>query len=69
LPFPSAIEHERIAGHVFADCVESLEEAEWAGIWKIGEYLHCFRSMDLAKANALGNPNHSIEDCRNASFT
>lgn len=43
---------------------EQLEKAEWPDIQKMGEHLHCFQSMALAKANALGNPNHPIEHYR-----
>ena len=43
---------------------ENLEKAEWTDIQRIGEHLHCFQSMALAKARALGKPNHSIEHYR-----
>jgi 5-methylcytosine-specific restriction enzyme B len=43
---------------------ENLERAQWADFQKIGNHLHCFQSMALAKGNALGNPNHSIEHYR-----
>ncbi len=43
---------------------EQLEKAEWPDIQKMGEHLHCFQSMALAKANALGNPNHPIDHYR-----
>ena len=43
---------------------DNLEMAEWADIQKIGDHLHCFQSMALAKARALGNPNHPIEHYR-----
>ena len=43
---------------------EHLERAEWADIQKVGEHLHCFQSMALAGAKALGNPNHPIEHYR-----
>jgi 5-methylcytosine-specific restriction enzyme B len=41
---------------------ETLEKAEWPDIQKIGDHLNCFRSMGIAKGNALGRPNHSIGD-------
>jgi MoxR-like ATPase len=43
---------------------ENLEKAEWPDIQRIGEHLHCFQSMALAKANALGKPNHPIDHYR-----
>lgn len=43
---------------------ENLEKVEWADIQKIGQHLHCFQSMALARGNALGNPNHPIEHYR-----
>lgn len=43
---------------------ENLETIEWSRIQKMGEHLHCFGSMQIAKANALGKPNHSIEHYR-----
>jgi len=43
---------------------ENLEKAEWPDIQQIGDHLHCFQSMALAKARAVGKPNHSIEHYR-----
>jgi hypothetical protein len=43
---------------------ENLEKAEWPDIQRIGDHLHCFQSMALAKARAVGKPNHSIEHYR-----
>ena len=43
---------------------DKLETAEWPDIQKIGAHLHCFQSMALAKANALGKPNHPLEHYR-----
>jgi MoxR-like ATPase len=43
---------------------ENLEKAEWSDIQEIGARLHCFNSVALAKANALGRPNHPIEHYR-----
>ena len=44
--------------------LENLEKAEWADIQKIGQHLHCFNSIALARTRALGNRNHSIEHYR-----
>jgi 5-methylcytosine-specific restriction protein B len=46
---------------------ENLQQAEWSDFQKIGQHLNCFRSMPLARSNALGRPNHPIERYR-ASF-
>jgi hypothetical protein len=43
---------------------ENLEKAEWPDIQQIGQHMHCFQSMALAKGKALGNPNHPIEHYR-----
>jgi 5-methylcytosine-specific restriction enzyme B len=43
---------------------ENLEKAEWPDIQKIGQHLHCFNSIALARTRALGNLNHSIEHYR-----
>lgn len=43
---------------------ENLEKAVWADFQKIGEHLHCFKTMPIAGANALGKPNHPIEHYR-----
>jgi hypothetical protein len=43
---------------------ENLEKVEWPDIQRIGDHLHCFQSMALAKGNALGRPNHPIEHYR-----
>jgi 5-methylcytosine-specific restriction protein B len=43
---------------------EALEKAEWPDFQKIGDHLNCFRSMGIAKGNALGRPNHPIERYR-----
>src|SRR3954469_15900232 len=43
---------------------DNLARAEWADIQKIGDHLHCFHSMALAKAKALGKANHSIDHYR-----
>ncbi|PLW94219.1 MAG: EVE domain-containing protein, partial [Marinilabiliales bacterium] len=45
---------------------ENLEKAQWADFQELGEKLHCFVSMAIAKSKALGNPNHSIEHYRQA---
>jgi 5-methylcytosine-specific restriction enzyme B len=43
---------------------ENLEKLEWSDIQKIGTHLHCFNRMAIAKANALGKPNHPIDHYR-----
>lgn len=45
---------------------ENLEKAEWQDFQKIGDHLNCFRSMGIAKGNALGRPNHAIERYRDS---
>jgi 5-methylcytosine-specific restriction protein B len=43
---------------------ESLDNAQWKNFQEMGDNLHCFNSMPLAKKKALGNPNRSIEQYR-----
>jgi hypothetical protein len=43
---------------------ENLKKAEWHDIQNIGNYLHSFSSMAIAKSNALGNINLPIEHYR-----
>lgn len=43
---------------------ENLEKAEWPDIQKVGDHLHCFQTMALAKANAISKPKHPIEHYR-----
>ena len=43
---------------------ENLEKAEWSDFQKMGDHIHAFNSMALAKSRALGKPNHSIEHYR-----
>ncbi|MFC2131329.1 AAA family ATPase [Bacteroidota bacterium] len=45
---------------------ENLEKAEWKDFQEMGKYIHSFKSMAIAKANALGKPNHPIEHYRNS---
>jgi 5-methylcytosine-specific restriction protein B len=45
---------------------DNLEKAEWQDFQKIGDHLNCFRSMGIAKGNALGKPNHTIERYRSS---
>lgn len=45
---------------------ENLEKAQWNDFQNMGNNLHCFNSMPLAKKKALGNPNRSIEQYRKA---
>jgi len=44
--------------------LEVLSSYTWADFQKLGEHLHCFQSMAIARGNALGKPNHSIEHYR-----
>jgi len=43
---------------------ENIRKATWEDFQDLGKYLHSFQSMPLAKANALGRPNHPIEHYR-----
>jgi len=43
---------------------EKLKNADWAYFQTIGDYIHAFNSMPLAKANALGRINAPIEHYR-----
>lgn len=43
---------------------ENLEKAEWADFQKMGEHIHSFNALAIAKGNALGKPNHPIEHYR-----
>lgn len=45
---------------------ENLEKAEWRDFQTMGDNIHAFNSMALAKAKALGKPNHPIEHYRHA---
>ena len=45
---------------------ENLEKADWPQFQEIGRHLNCFRSVALAKGNALGQPNHAIERYRDS---
>ena len=45
---------------------ENLEKAEWADFQDMKPHLHCFTSMAIAGANALGNPNHELGHYRNS---
>lgn len=47
---------------------EHLARCEWPDIQKVGDHIHSFNSMAIAKKNALGSPNHPIEHYRK-SFT
>ena len=44
----------------------NLEEAQWEDVQELGKYLHAFNHNPLARARALGNPNHPIEYYREA---
>lgn len=43
---------------------DNLEKAQWPDFQKMGNYIHSFNSLALAKGNALGNPNADIEHYR-----
>ena len=43
---------------------ENLKTCEWGDIQKMGDHIHSFNSMAIAKKNALGRPNHPIEHYR-----
>ena len=43
---------------------EKLEKADWAYFQTLGDYIHAFNSMPMAKANALGRINAPIEHYR-----
>lgn len=43
---------------------ENLEKAEWSDIQEIGDHLHCFQSVALARSKALGKANHPIDHYR-----
>lgn len=43
-----------------------LEKAEWEDFQKMGDHIHSFNSMALAKSRALGKMNMPIEDYRRA---
>jgi len=43
---------------------ENLAKCEWTDIQRLGDHIHSFNSMAIAKKNALGNPNHPIEHYR-----
>jgi 5-methylcytosine-specific restriction protein B len=42
----------------------ALENADWAYFQQLGKRVHAFNSMAIARANALGKPNHDIEHYR-----
>jgi len=43
---------------------ENLEKAEWPDFQKMGDHIHSFNALAIAKGNALGKPNHPIEHYR-----
>ncbi len=45
---------------------EKLENADWDYFQKLGDNIHSFQSLAIAKGNALGNLNHPIEHYRNS---
>ena len=59
-------EHYRFFQEFFKK--ENLAKYEWSDIQKLGDHIHSFNSMAIAKKNALGKPNHAIGHYRK-SFT
>jgi len=45
---------------------ENLEKAEWKDFQNLGDHIHAFNSLALAKSRALGKPNYPIEHYRNS---
>lgn len=45
---------------------ENLEKMEWKDMQEMGQYIHAFYSMPIARANALGKPNHPIKYYRSS---
>lgn len=45
---------------------EHLDRATWDDIQKIGEKIHSFTALPIARSNALGRPNHPIEHYRDS---
>ncbi len=43
---------------------KNIGKAEWANFQELGNYIHAFKSMAIAKGNALGKPNLPIEEYR-----
>ncbi len=52
----------------FRDFVDpdKLASADWPYFQRLGGHIHAFQSMSLARASALGRPNHPIERYREA---
>ena len=44
----------------------NLIKANWPDFQAMGDYIHAFNSMAIAKQNALGRMNHPIEHYRNS---
>jgi 5-methylcytosine-specific restriction protein B len=45
---------------------DNLERVTWDDLKEMGNHIHSFNSMAIAKTNALGNPNQPIEKYREA---
>ena len=45
---------------------ENLEKVEWEDLQEMGRHIHSFNSMAIARGNALGKPNQSIDKYREA---
>ena len=43
---------------------ENLEKAKWENFQELGSWLHAFNSVPLARSNAFGRPNYSIQKYR-----
>lgn len=62
----SALRYARFFQEFFQK--DDLKTYEWPDFQRIGEHLHCFQSMAIARKNALGNPNHDLDHYRNSFF-
>ncbi|MFH1515195.1 MAG: EVE domain-containing protein, partial [bacterium] len=43
---------------------EKLEKYEWEDFQTMGDHIHAFNALEVAKRRAFGKPNHSIEHYR-----
>ncbi len=46
--------------------IKNLQKAEWVDFQELGDHIHSFNSMAIAKKNALGRMNHTIEHYRDS---
>ncbi len=47
---------------------DKLRDADWPYFQRLGENIHAFASLAIARANALGKPNHPMETYREAFY-